>query len=276
MTPITTDIPSLINVYIDWAFRHTWSPGQVLRTYPAQRVALWLILQGDVNVRLHGEVFQLSPGKAILMRPEAVRDIITVHGGEWLSVGMRTILLGYIDILQLLPLPIIWQPSTHDFATLRFLMESMAQAYPSHAIADIMLHQGLGRALAGMCWRMLGSDEILTDIHYDFPTWLSRVLREIHDHPDSTVSMLIKLSGYSAIQFRRLFTQYLGVSPQTYIQQHRLQVAQNLLTSTDLSIRTIAERLGFANTSAFTRLFTTKLGISPTQHRQLQHNQSMI
>lgn len=270
--PATTDLTAYIDVYIDWAFRHVWKPGRELRRYPAQRVALWLMLQGAVTVRLDDDVFHLSPGKAILMQPGALRDILTPYGGEWLSVGMRPMLLGHIDLLQLLPLPIVWLPSADDFALLRTTMETMAQHYPSQEMASTLMHQGLGRALVGHCWHLLGSDSLLTDIRSDFPGWLSRVLREIREHPYISVAGLAKLSGYSAVQFRRLFAHYLGVSPQEYIQQYRLQVAQSLLTTTDLSISAIAESLGFSSLSYFTRLYKSKIGIVPTQHRQLRQH----
>ena len=53
-----------------------------------------------------------------------------------------------------------------------------------------------------------------------------------------------------------------------YLQQVRLQKAQELLTSTDLSIRDIAIRSGFSDQRRMNELFTKTLGISPMKYRK--------
>ena len=60
-----------------------------------------------------------------------------------------------------------------------------------------------------------------------------------------------------------------GISYSSFVQNERIQKAVALLKSTDLSIKDIAERTGFASVHYFTRVFTTKLGCSPGSFRTL-------
>lgn len=67
--------------------------------------------------------------------------------------------------------------------------------------------------------------------------------------------------------FRKVFKQYTGLPPAQYHMQLRLQKAQELLTSSSLTVKEIAYHLGFNSRFYFTRLFTQKTGITPTAFR---------
>ncbi|MGH7193738.1 MAG: helix-turn-helix transcriptional regulator, partial [Candidatus Saccharimonadales bacterium] len=65
---------------------------------------------------------------------------------------------------------------------------------------------------------------------------------------------------------RRL--QGLGINFLDLRAQVRIQMAQQLLTESSLSVSRIAEQLGFSETSAFTRAFRTNARQSPRAFRQ--------
>jgi AraC-like DNA-binding protein len=67
--------------------------------------------------------------------------------------------------------------------------------------------------------------------------------------------------------FRKIFKQYTGLPPVQYHMQLRLQKAQDLLTTSSLTVKEIAYHLGFNSRFYFTRLFTQKTGITPTAFR---------
>lgn len=66
----------------------------------------------------------------------------------------------------------------------------------------------------------------------------------------------------------KLFKKETGLSLSDYIINKRLLLAQQLLSSTDLSIVEIAQRAGFSYSSYFVRIFKKKLGITPNQYRK--------
>lgn len=69
-----------------------------------------------------------------------------------------------------------------------------------------------------------------------------------------------------------LFRKYFKSSPHEYIDRVRFQRAQEMLTTTQMSISDIAIALGFSKSSIFSSFFKIKMkaGITPTQYRN-QH-----
>lgn len=67
--------------------------------------------------------------------------------------------------------------------------------------------------------------------------------------------------------FRRLFNEILGMSPSEYLTKLRMENASLLLYRTDISIKEIAYRVGFADQLYFTRVFTKFYGVSPSKFR---------
>jgi AraC-like DNA-binding protein len=60
------------------------------------------------------------------------------------------------------------------------------------------------------------------------------------------------------------------MSPHEYIINYRLQLSQNLLGQTDMSISDICFETGFSSESVFCASFKKHLGISPTAYRKSQ------
>lgn len=71
----------------------------------------------------------------------------------------------------------------------------------------------------------------------------------------------------SARHLSRLFSIETGETFSKYVQKKRVRQASNLLTTTDLPIKHIAEETGFSSVHYFTRVFTNKTGKSPAQFR---------
>lgn len=65
----------------------------------------------------------------------------------------------------------------------------------------------------------------------------------------------------------KLFTSVMGVSPQRYSAQRKIDQACRLLELTDFSIARIARTVGFETESYFTRRFGLETGVSPTAYR---------
>ena len=72
--------------------------------------------------------------------------------------------------------------------------------------------------------------------------------------------------GYS--YFRQMFRKYTGISPTQYHLSLRIQNAKDLLVSTNLSFKEIANDLGFESYFYFSRIFKDKTGKSPMEFRK--------
>ena len=66
----------------------------------------------------------------------------------------------------------------------------------------------------------------------------------------------------------RLFKRVTGQSIVDYINNRRIEAAQKLLETTELSISAVAEQTGFASAAHFRRVFHEVMGTGPLQYRK--------
>lgn len=67
--------------------------------------------------------------------------------------------------------------------------------------------------------------------------------------------------------FNKLFHQYLGISPSSYLLNRRLFYAESLLRDTRKTINEISESCGFSDANYFIRCFKKKHGMTPKKYR---------
>lgn len=83
-----------------------------------------------------------------------------------------------------------------------------------------------------------------------------------------TVKELADMYKMSEGNFIRQFSSYVGMTPHAYRISRRLEVARDLLSSTDMSVGEIAQSVNIQDPLYFTRLFTKKTGMSPGAYRK--------
>jgi AraC family transcriptional regulator of arabinose operon len=82
-----------------------------------------------------------------------------------------------------------------------------------------------------------------------------------------TIDSLGREVGLSRSRFTTLFTEQMAMSPQTYIENIRLDRAAQLLRMSRWSIGQVAERTGFSNAYYFSTRFRRRHGVPPSQFR---------
>lgn len=92
----------------------------------------------------------------------------------------------------------------------------------------------------------------------------------ITEHLSETIDFdaLATKVGLSYRSFRYLFTKESGLSPLQYQLERRLARAKNLLMSSDMAVKDIAEALGFNSTWYFAHFFKKHLHQSPAAYRK--------
>lgn len=83
-----------------------------------------------------------------------------------------------------------------------------------------------------------------------------------------SVSNMAEACHISETHLRRLFDQYMHVSPLAYVNLVRVEAAHKLLSTTNESIRNIAIQCGFPTLSTFNRNFLEAMGVTPMQWRK--------
>ena len=86
---------------------------------------------------------------------------------------------------------------------------------------------------------------------------------------ERSVDEIAEICGVSGGCFRRLFREYAGKTPVEYRNEMRLERAKNMLSSSNASVESVAEALGYESSAYFCRVFKKALGITPTEYRVL-------
>ncbi|MDP4208536.1 MAG: AraC family transcriptional regulator [Bacteroidota bacterium] len=98
------------------------------------------------------------------------------------------------------------------------------------------------------------------------------ILTFIRQNIDREISIkeLALKACLSGDHFTRAFKKATGQSPLDYINLKRIEKAQLLLVTTDLSLKEILEKSGFNSASYFNRIFKTVTGTTPLAYRKNQ------
>ncbi len=99
---------------------------------------------------------------------------------------------------------------------------------------------------------------------------LRQVLDYVRSHLSQDLSIvdLAQVAGMSLYYFLRLFKKSMHYTPRQYIIQMRIERAQELLRSRELSIADIALQCGFTNQSHFTNVFRQLTETTPKAYRR--------
>jgi AraC-like DNA-binding protein len=82
---------------------------------------------------------------------------------------------------------------------------------------------------------------------------------------------LARVCCMSQTNFRRIFSQVMGVSPFEYLTVYRINAAGAELTASGKSVEAIAAETGFNDPSGFRKAFKHHTGITARQWRQKEH-----
>jgi transcriptional regulator GlxA family with amidase domain len=83
-----------------------------------------------------------------------------------------------------------------------------------------------------------------------------------------TLAELAKLVGASRSSLAKAFASELGQTPGAWLARRRLELARDILQTTDVKLAEIADRVGYASEFALSRAFKRHFGIAPTRLRQ--------
>jgi AraC family transcriptional regulator len=179
-------------------------------------------------------------------------------------------LSGVEDELDRRPAKLEYQTGFHD-TTLRQLMTLLAaeagQGGPSGRLyVDHLAHALAVRLLlSGVPEKHKASAAVSA-----LPTnVLRRVIERMHDFSaDLNLEALAAESGYSRGHFLRMFQATTGLTPHRYLQQLRLERAQELIKERSASLIDIAAICGFSSQSHLSTVFRQLRGMTPTEYRR--------
>ena len=112
-----------------------------------------------------------------------------------------------------------------------------------------------------------------TNKQHEYVQKFMNVCNYINEHctEDVTVDELADIAGFSKFHFARLFKQFTNVSYYDYLTRKRIEHAETLLITPDISITEVAMQSGFNSLSTFNRVFKNLKNCTPSEYKGLNH-----
>lgn len=238
-----------------WVARADSDPGLIVTRSAHRHCSISFIESGYGTVCIAGSEARLGPGDAFIL-PEGMdhqlrcdqerpwRQLFAAFSGALPAQLLQAYDLSTVHVFQDAP---IAQP-------LRNLL--------AHAGDDRDLQIRSGAALH----EILGI--LYRQVHHA-PDWPQLVIRakafiDSHIEHGLRVSAIAQHVGCSESYLSRNFRRYVGHPPGVYILRRRMDLARVLLTTTDLPIKAIADRLAYHDSFAFSHAFKAETGCSPS------------
>lgn len=254
--------------------------------------ACWIELdEGERHHAIRGDVIVLPYGDQHTMGGTSEADIVPIANlldpVPWLKFpvirygagGSRTdVICGYLDAagplfdpsLRALPRVFVVHPNeaTSDWvkASIEYAIEKSANIadgsvevrIPELLLSEILRIHLLSKPAIKHGWLAALSDQVLAP-----------ALAAVHRSPEYkwTVAELAAESTVSRSVLDERFRKILGRPPIRYLTEWRMHLAQDLLSSSDLSVMAVAHRIGYASEEAFSRAFSRSYGIAPSHWR---------
>jgi AraC-like DNA-binding protein len=95
----------------------------------------------------------------------------------------------------------------------------------------------------------------------------ARDLADRHYAEPLDLDALAAAAGVSKYHFLRCFAAVYGITPARYLTERRIERAQDLLRSTNLTVTEICHLVGFESLGSFSSRFTALVGVSPSAYQ---------
>jgi AraC-like DNA-binding protein len=234
------------------AFPVGWHLGA--HSHPAVH-ELVLVRDGQLATRMIGRTFIARAG-TLMLHPAGVEHEESTLGGRELATWYLAWPTQSADELAGLELQVSDRNGRIETG-LRWLSEVIAQGssasqHAAQGLLCALLHEVRQSAI-------LPEERMVAAVRAHALARLSTPLR---------LSDLARIAGMSSAHFSRSFQATAGSSPMRYLRQLRMQRAQHLLLTTDLSVMAVAAQVGFPDPLHFSRVFRQCTGQAPQRLRR--------
>lgn len=159
---------------------------------------------------------------------------------------------------------------TNDIAInqiLQRLIFIFTENHPSKDIFSDLLIQELVIRILQTETKSMYLKKSLTDANNDRISYIIKFIRE-NLTEDLSIELLSEKAYMSESNFYRTFKHELGSSPNDFIIEERLKVAESLLRNPRMSVKEAYLASGFNSFSYFCRIFKKKKNLSPTEFKE--------
>ena len=125
-------------------------------------------------------------------------------------------------------------------------------------------------------WEMIKGGSVKEE--QDIETKIQNIIKhmDLHFEEEFQVEDMARHSGVTPNIFYKRFKESTSLSPLQYVTRNRIEKARQLLVEEDVSIREIANAVGYPDMYYFSRTFKKMVGIPPTRYRQLLRRKIVV
>ena len=226
--------------------------------YTQQNYTLHFVLSGEGTLEIGDRCYHLTEGDMFFIPPDVQMRYYPRENNPWEYVWFT--LKG--------------SSAVRYGGLLGFSLENAAQRCPHfqsvwlvlHDVFEGVLHDESGYfgVLSGFyrIMEMCTPDEYPRAIH-----GIKKMIDGSFTLPGFSVEQLCRNAGISHAHLLRLFKKAYGVTISAYILRKRIELACELLETTETSVSSIAFSCGFTDTAHFMKTFKSKTGLSATAYR---------
>ncbi len=243
----------------------------------SQFYRLYYMIQGNASYTINNGTHQIERRTVIYLPPNHELDLTQLNEGELCQLYFVTFEIGNIEKRE----------EFHQLMTRLFPHQSIHDEHSLIAHYFNRIYNEAADQQAGYNGFIQSTFQIILILmvrlakNRDYKE-IIRTLPTKRDNPLITkathyifnqVKQNIKINelarelGISEIYLYKLFKEHLGKSPQQYLNDYRVQLAKEYLSSSYYSIRMIAEELGYSSSNHFSKAFKNATGLSPNQWR---------
>ncbi|OQA85655.1 MAG: HTH-type transcriptional activator Btr [Lentisphaerae bacterium ADurb.Bin242] len=219
-----------------------------------------LMLSGRCHYKAGPLDFVLEPGMVLVVPPRqdisfeshstggAYRKLVAEFKGSGLDDLLKALGIDGVTLL------------TRGAASIHSLIEELRAIIHYHTIKELA-------ALMGKTYELLHLVAANASNSMPVSTLLTDTQRRLEEDYKVTIPQLAAELGISRASLNRKFVASVGFSPARYRNRCRMEKAKLLLSSSDLSIKEIANLLGYCHQFHFSEEFKRYSGISPHRFR---------
>ena len=230
---------------------------------------LMLIIHSAGHFNIGGKIYQINPGHALILSPGTPYRYGNPNGAyidDWLHFQVD-LPDDFPSVFPMLNEPFPLTDSKFFTTFIRQILWEAAYSKPPYKKANIdslftvlinhllVSYENKDSAASGIS----SYESQLQSLRLDMKNTLS----ENHNIKDYASNI-----GVSESYFQHLYTNYFGISFQKDLIQLRIEQAQYLLSTTNMTVEEIAQRCGYTNDIHFYRQFKQVVHITPGQYRK--------
>jgi len=233
----------IVNVSRDKNYRHSYRAGRLKNGF------IYVVRGGTENIFFDCEpdVIKTSPGDLIFV-PKGTSYVTTyLEDGTELKIIQFDLLSGSLP-------EYLSRPTKLELPNARELMDEFFEPKADHPLYSLS-------KLYALLWQLESKHSGIPSKYKRLKPALGEISVNYAKSPP--ISYYAGLCDMSEVNFRRIFREYLGISPIEHRNGIRLERARTMLQSGEYNVSEACEAAGFSNLSFFIRLYRKKFGYTP-------------